>query len=615
MLLFLFACGNEAQQEDNATQQNQEVNMTTDQTPGYNANKNAYFGDLHIHTSWSFDAFIYNVRSTPDDAYAYGKGEEINHVSGEKIKIGRPLDFMAVTDHAEYMGIMMQLGKEGSPMADSPMAKELISKDVAVARKAFNTVGISMAVAEPLEELLNTAIIKDTWKRIVETADRHYQPGTFTTFPAYEWTSVAMYRRDLSAARNLHRNVIFKTNKVPERPFSCFDSQDPEALWEWMEKQRTNGSEVTAIPHNANMSDGLLYAATTHKGEALTAAYAKSRMRNEPVSEVSQIKGTAMSHPDLSPDDEFADFELYNLTFGDSPQDCEPKGSYVRQALKDGLAFKQELGVNPYKFGFIGSTDGHNASSPLEENNFTGKIGVVDGTMTRRLQGVNENQRWGKWSAGSLAGVWAEENTRDAIFDAINRKEVFATSGPRIKLRFFGGYDLEESILNQADWEKVAYSSASPMGSDLSSKSSASGPSFLVWAVKDPESGNLDRLQIIKGWIDGEGQSQEKVFEVSWAGKRQLDDYGHLSAIGNTVDVATATYTNTIGAVELKAIWKDPEFSAEEDAFYYVRVLEIPTPRWNVYDAKAAGESVPAGTVSSIQERAWSSPIWYTREN
>jgi len=590
--------------------------VNTAQTADYNENRNAYFGDLHVHTSWSFDAFIFNVRTTPDDAYNFAKGQSISHAGGEPIQMKRPLDFMAVTDHSEYMGIIMQMQDADNPLAKLDIAKQINSPDRDISLKAFGKIGMSMAASWPYKELLQKDIIQSTWQRIVEAADRHYEPGKFTTFPAYEWTSnpskvfaIKQY------AQNMHRNVVFKGGKVSGIPFSAFNSQDPEDLWKWMDKERAKGIEVMAIPHNANMSNGLMYNAETMSGKALTADYAKNRTRNEPINEVVQIKGQSMTHPILSPNDEFADYELYAYTFTSSfpPPPSQPQHSYVRGALKDGLAFEKELGVNPFKFGFIGSSDGHNGASAVEEDNFMGKLGVVDATPEARMDETRARpNRF--WSAAGLAGVWAKENTREALFEAMERKETFATSGPRMKVRFFAGWDMEIDSLSGNDWLDNAYANGVPMGGDLRGMArgeSNLSPTFIIQAIKDADGANLDRVQVIKGYLDQDGTPQETIFEVAWAGDRNVDPNGKLTAIGTTVDVATATYTNDIGAISLQTTWTDPSFDANESAVYYLRVLEIPTPRWSTYDAAALGVAPISGVPTTTQERAWSSPIWY----
>ena len=590
--------------------------INTKTTADFSEAKNAYFGDFHIHTSWSFDAFIYNVRTTPDDAYRYGKGEAIPHVSGNPIQIKQPLDFMAVTDHSEYMGIMMQMKDENNPLSQLDIAKSINDPDRAVSKKAFGKIGFSIATNWPYKDLIKKDLIQNTWQKTVEAADRHYIPGKFTTFPAYEWTSSpAAYFNYPQYARNLHRNVIFKGGKVTGMPFSSFDSQNPEDLWKWMELQRSQGIELIAIPHNANISDGRMYALTTNDGDPIDLKYTQTRMRNEPVSEVLQIKGQSMAHPALSPNDEFADFEVYQNTLGRSEPrvQSQPKGSFVREAFKDGLAIEQNVGGNPFKFGVIGSSDCHNGAANVEEDNNIGKSGVQDPTPAIRMADLPANPRNRQASVAGVAGVWAKENTREAIFDSFQRKEVFATSGPRIKVRFFASWDFDTLNFDQENWALTAYQLGIPMGGDLARPPSTvdRSPSFLIHAIKDGEGANLDRIQVVKGWVDKTGETHEKIFDAAWSGNRLKAANGTLPAVGNTVNTSNATYTNDIGAITLQTIWTDPEFDASLSAFYYLRVLEIPTPRWTTYDAVAVGVPLPTDVPPTIQERAWSSPIWY----
>lgn len=589
---------------------------STERTADYNEERNAYFGDLHVHTSWSFDAFIYNVRTSPEEAYRYGKGEAINHVSGKQVQLQRPLDFMAVTDHAEYMGVMKLMLDPENPLAQLPIATDVNNPDPTISREAFGKIGTSIARNMPMEELNQKAVNESTWKRIVEIANEQNEPGKFTTFIGYEWTSSPSANDpDRLYARNLHRNVIYKGDKISTVPFSSFDSQDPEELWKWMDKERENGITLMAIPHNANMSDGLMYDLKTFSGEPLTKEYGEARMRNEPVNEVSQIKGTSMTHPALSKNDEFADFEIFEYTFAVGvPPKSQANGSYVREALKNGLAIEEETGSNPYQFGFIGSSDGHNGASPVEEDNYFGKLGVMDMSPDVRINKIEDRfLRYKEMSAGSLAGVWAEENTREAIYDALERKEVFATTGSRIKVRLFGGWDYKPSIMENENWLKTAYADGVAMGSELKN-TNGKAPTFIVQALKDPEGANLDRVQMIKGWVDADGKTHEKVFNVVWADSRKLDANGKLPPVGNTVNVENASYTNDIGAISLQTVWTDPEFDASISAFYYVRVLEIPTPRWSTHDAHELKMKPLEDLPKTIQERAWSSPIWYKTE-
>lgn len=590
--------------------------INSERTAGYNPAKNAYFGDFHIHTSWSFDAFIYNVRVTPDDAYRYGKGEKIDHVSGTSIQINRPLDFMAVTDHSEYMGVMKQMKDQNNPLSKLEIAQSINDPDPTISRKAFGKLGFSIATNWPYKELIEKDIIQSTWEKIVESADRHYEPGKFTAFPAYEWTSSqAAYFTWPQYAKNMHRNVLFKGGKVSGMPYSSFDSQNPEDLWKWMDLQRSKGIDLMAIPHNANISDGKMYAMETDNGSAIDLAYTQTRMRNEPVHEVLQIKGQSMTHPALSPNDEFADFEVYQNTFGRSEPrvQSQPSGSFAREAFKNGLLLEDKVGGNPFKFGVIGSTDCHNGASNIDENNNIGKSGLQDPTAKIRMANLPSGPRNRQVSVAGVAGVWATENTREAIFESFQRKEVFATSGPRIKVRFFASWDWDTLNMEQPNWALQAYDKGVPMGGDLQKNTTTKNqaPTFMITAIKDEEGANLDRVQVIKGWLDKNGATQEQIFEVAWSDNRQLDANGKLSTVGSTVNLDNATYTNDIGAVNLQTTWTDPAFDPELSAFYYLRVLEIPTPRWTTYDAVAIGVDFPEGVPTTIQERAWSSPIWY----
>lgn len=574
--------------------------------------RKALFGDLHIHSSWSFDAFIYNVRTTPDDAYRFGKGESINHPISGRIQNARPLDFMAVSDHAEYMGIMMQMGDPENDLAKLDIANRIRSKDREESIAAFGEIGMSLSRNQPIKELIKKDIIASTWQRQIEIANKHYEPGKFTTFPAYEWTSSPANTTDPNNtfAANMHRNVIYRGDKVSAIPFSSFDSQNPEELWKWMEKEKKDGIDLIAIPHNANMSNGLMYAVETFEGQPMDAAYAKLRMDNEPINEVAQIKGQSMSHPLLNRNDEFSNFEIYAFTFAVGPPPAsQPQGSYVREAYQNGLKMQQSEGFNPFQFGVIGSSDGHNSASPSDEDNYFGKLGNVDGNPETRMasSGGDRFLRSKLMSAAGLAGVWAEENNRSSIYASMTRKEVFATSGPRIQVRMFVSDDFDINF-NSKDWVKSAYDQGVPMGGTFNA--SEKKPHVVVWAAKDPMSANLDRIQIIKQWVDKSGQAQETIFDVAYDESRQKDASGKLLPITNTVDVKNATYTNEYGAAVLQSIWVDETYEPGQNPLYLARVLEVPTPRWSTYDAKALGIEVPNNVDASIQERAWSSPVW-----
>ena len=584
-----------------------------------NPDKNAYFGETHLHTSWSVDAWVMGNRITgPDDAYKYAKGETIKHPMGFDIRIDTPLDFMGVTDHSEYVGVTKQANIPGSYVSTLPAAQPMIMKDPnsSAEQNAVFSYLLKLAGSAPVKELMSPRVTSTVWKENVKLADEANQPGKFTAFCAYEWTS-------MPDQRNLHRNVFFRDcAKVPDYPFSALDSKLPTELWKWMDTQRKAGNELLAISHNANVSDGWMYPVDIDQttGRPIDAAWAAARDRNERLIEIKQGKGQSEAHPLLSPNDEFASYELYETILG-LPADVgrvdRITGSYARQALKDGIAMQDQRGYNPYKFGMAGGSDSHNSASSYRQDNFFGMHADADGTVERRFAGVliGGTMDVRLENPGGLTGVWAEENTRASLWDAMHRKETFGVSGPRIKVRLFGGWGYEKNILDARDWVKQSYAGGVPMGADLP-PSPAGGkgtaPSFVVWAVKDPSSGNLDRIQVVKGWTQN-GQSFEKVFDVVWSGDRKADKWsGRVPAIQNTVDLEKATYSNSVGAVELKTVWSDPEFDASQHAFYYARVLEIPTPRWTLIQSVKSGLPPPDTVPLTGQERAWSSPIWYT---
>jgi hypothetical protein len=579
-----------------------------------NPERNAYFGETHIHTSWSLDAFaIGNTVTNPGDTYKYFKGEPIKHPLGYDVKIDTPLDWAGVTDHSEYAGVVQLANEPGSAVSKIPEAEPLILKAKTkeemerVALYAINT----LTNVPPIKALMAPEIAGSVWKKNVALAEQANEPGKFTAFCSYEWTS-------MPNNMNLHRNIFFKDcANVPPMPFTALDSFHPVDLWNWMDSQRKAGNELLAISHNANLSDGRMFPTEVDSGgRPIDAAYAASRVRNEPLIEIKQLKGTSETHPLLSPNDEFANFEIMSVLLGNPPGRIPHiVGSYARQALKDGLALEDTQGFNPYKFGFGAASDAHNSATPYRQDNFFGGHSFTDGTIEARMSGTLVGGMFDARLEGTagLTGVWAEENTRESIFEAMRRKETFAVSGPHIKVRFFGGWDYLPQALESEDWVKAAYAGGVPMGGDLPAVAGLpKAPSFIVWAVKDPNSGNLDRIQIVKGWTK-QGQSFEKVYDVVWAGDRKADKWtGIVPPIGSTVDIESATYTNSIGAVELKTVWTDPEFDPSLHAFYYVRVLEIPTPRWTTIQAKQLGIAPPDVVSPTIQERAWSSPIWYT---
>jgi hypothetical protein len=570
----------------------------------YNPQRNLYWGDLHIHTSFSTDAYTNGVRATPDDAYTFAKGGEIEHAAGYGIRIRRPLDFAAVTDHSEYLGVL-RATEPDLPLSRRSLRERLLNDG----RLGITLVFAQSMLGFDLEEAIVPGwedISRGAWRETIASNERHNDPGRFTTFVGYEWSS-------MPEERNLHRNVIYRSAHVPELPFSSVDSENPEDLWSALEQQRQQGMECFAIPHNGNVSDGRMYDNVMFDGTRMDATYARRRMDNEPVSEIFQVKGSSETHPLLSDEDQFAGFEIYDTMLAQSQATSRAKGSYARDALRTGLEMSHSEGFNPYRFGVIGSSDGHNASSPVEENNYHGKLPLLDGSAALRMGLASytpASMPGGKrWSAAGLAAVWAQENTRESLYDAMRRKETYATSGPRMAVRFFGGRNYPPDLLQRQDWMALAEAQGVPMGGDLT-VGDAAAPSFAVWAIRDPESGNLDRIQIIKGWADEAGKSHEKIFDVAWSGERSIDDVGNLPAVGNTVDASTATYDNSIGAEQLSAVWTDPEFDPALEAFYYARVIEIPTPRWTTFDAVQLG--IPAPEPVSLQERAVTSAIWYS---
>ncbi|MDE2368813.1 MAG: DUF3604 domain-containing protein [Burkholderiales bacterium] len=569
--------------------------------------RNAYFGETHLHTAWSFDAFIFGTRASPDEAYRYERGEAIKAPGGYQVQLRQPLDFAMVTDHAEYMGMVAMSQDPTTEIGKLPIAKELVVRNKDDMLRVYTTVVRSALRGKPIPGFDDPALVQNIWKQVAATADKYYQPGRFTTFAAYEWTSAP-------DNANLHRNIIFKdTKQIPLAPFTSLDSTDPQDLWNWLDGQRKAGHEVLAISHNGNISDGLMFPVEVDlKGRPIDAAYAEQRMRNEPLSEVAQVKGNSETHPSLSPDDEFADFEILGQLLGGATRVPKVHGSYIREAYRNGIAMQAKGGFNPYKFGLVGASDSHDAAPAYAEDNYFGSHGQADSTPALRMSPEKQGGfDLRQMSSAGLGGVWAEANTREAIFAAFQRKETWGTTGPRIQVRLFGGWNYAPALLDGAAWVQAAYAGGVPMGGDLPPMKNGA-PRFVVWAQKDPNSANLDRIQIVKGWVK-DGASHEHVYDVSWAGARRIDaKTGKLPAIENTVDIAKASYTNSVGATNLQTVWTDPDFDAGAHAFYYARVLEIPTPRWTTYDAKALGAAPPANVPATIQERAYTSPIWYT---
>ena len=581
--------------------------------PGYNVDRNAYFGDLHVHTYLSNDAYISNVRRSPDDAYRFARGEPIGHASGYTVRLdGAPLDFTAVTDHAEYLSVIREATRPGSPLSKLPFSQGLQASDPAAAQRGFEAFTSARRDGTLPKEYEDPTIAAEGWREVLEAAARHNQPGRFTTFVGYEFTAS-------NEGRNLHRNVIFKTARAPGAPFSASDSSDPEALWRTMDGWRGKGIEALAIPHNSNGSDGLMFDAVRLNGQPIDRAYADLRSRNEPLVEISQTKGTSETHPSLSPNDEWANFEIWERYIAVNKAVTKFPGSYVRRALQDGIIQREKLGVNPFKLGFIGSTDTHNATpGSVEEIEYAGASGIRDGLPQERGSvrpngaadwpdpGPLQYQHRG---GSGLAGVWAEENSREAIYAAMRRKETFATSGPRMKVRFFAGYDFPADLMTRPDTVRQAYAKGVPMGGDLLA-SKGKAPQFLVWAVRDPRGGYLQRAQVVKGWIEN-GKAREQVFDVACSDGLKVGANGRCPNNGASVDLKTCQPDRFKGDVELRTVWKDPGFDPKQRAFYYVRVLENPSCRWSTWDALRNGTPPSPRLAPTIMERAWSSPIWY----
>lgn len=586
------------------------------------------FGDTHLHTGYSADAGLVGATTTPDDAYRFAKGEMVKSSHGIPAQLQRPLDFLVVADHAENLGLTIGLKENNEALLGTEWGRriaEIIAPWTMEAMgEAYVYWGNTFAMAEnPQDPLDGTGFNETMWQRMTEAAERHNSPGAFTALIGYEWTSGPQ-------GNNLHRNIVFRDGKDKADqviPFSSYDSDDPEDLWDWMERYESAiGGRLLAIPHNGNLSNGTMFDdVTLTSRKPIDRAYAQRRMRFEPIYEITQIKGDGETHPELSPEDEFADYGTWDKgSFGPEPKtlDMLPR-EYAREAWKRGMTYAASLGVNPFKFGVIGSTDSHTGLATTQEDNFFGKVTMVEPTsdpvrfqeaITGRFtpDDPSDDITHAQALASGLAAVWARENTREAIWDAFERKEVFATTGTRIRVRVFAGWDFIVDDLNRSNFAEHGYASGVPMGGDLSAAPNGKSPTLLIRALRDPDGANLDRVQVIKGWIDGAGKTREQVFDVAWSGERKPGNDGKLPPVGNTVNVAEATFSNAIGAAGLQAYWRDPAFDPAQRAFYYVRVIEIPTPRWTTFDAKFFGLELPDSVAPSQQERAYTSPIWYT---
>ena len=611
LLAFCLSCQSNEPTAKDTTQKKDKIGQTISKNP----NKNLYWGDTHVHTNFSSDAFLFGtIMASPDEAYRFAKGEVMVYPpTGEKIQIRRPLDFLVVTDHAEGLGTMNKARNKDSLLMSTEVGRKL-------AKIVEGKPGVPMFVKWlrsmnqgelGLTEIDTGKVMQTIWAEHNQYADKNNEPGKFSAFIGWEWTSTL-------GGNNLHR-ILFTPDDASVTgkflPYSATHSPNPEDLWAWLEETtKKHDVDLVSIPHNSNVSGGLMFPdEKDSKGNALTPSYAKTRAKWEPIVEMTQIKGTSEAHPALSPNDEFANFELWDAFLksnGGKASRTKPiRGDFIRYALQDGLRLEESLGTNPYKFGLIGSSDTHTALSSVDEDNFTGK-NLIDGGAADKSKPWISDIKHIDFSSSGYAAVWAESNTRRDIYDAFIRKEVYGTTGSRIQLRVFGGWDFEQEEVEQADFVSIGYSKGVPMGSDLSNAADKK-MKLMIHAAKDPKGANLDRVQVVKSWFEG-GQTKEKVYNVAWAGDRTIDGEGKLAAIGNTVDLKKATYSNDIGEAELAIVWEDPNFKAAQKAVYYVRVLEIPTPRFSTYASAKMGQDPWGGQEPIIQERAYSSPIWYS---
>ena len=584
----------------------------------------AYFGDEHVHTGWSADAGASGTTLGPEEATRFARGEEVTSTSGQPAKLSAPLDWVAITDHSDGMGVIAEI-KGGNPelMQDTTLKRWhdlMASGDLTKGKQAASEMVRAQADNKLPPAVMDPKFAKSVWDKNIAIAEKYNEPGRFTAFIGYEWTSNA------GGGDNLHRNVIYRDGKDKAEqalPYTTFQSENPEDLWKWMAAwEQKTGGKLLAIPHNGNLSNGRMFALSTFDGNPMSKAWAEERMRWEPLFEFLQFKGQSESHPTLSPADEFAKgYELWDV--GNLAMVPKKPGmintEYLREALKNGLKVDQDLGANPFKYGIAGGTDTHNGLTAAEEDNFFAKFPVMEPNPERWNEDASKQagqpltiKGW-QVTAGGYTAVWATGNTRAELWDAMKRKETYGTSGPRMTVRFFGGWDFSQDDVSRSP-AVAGYAKGVPMGADLpAAPPGAKAPSFLMAALKDPRTGNLDRIQIIKGWLGKDGKPQEKIVDVVWgdADRRRVVN-GKLTPVGNTVDVARATWTNTIGDPELIGVWTDPEFDPAVRAFYYVRVLEIPTPRWTAYDAAYFKVKMGPDVQMTTQERAYTSPIWYT---
>jgi len=589
---------------------------TTYSAPISEQARQLYWGDTHLHTTVSSDAFTLGSRLGRESAWRFARGETVTTENGIPVRLRRPLDFLSVTDHAEYLGIFPMLNDRDPRLRGWALGEQMGELlHAGQGRELISLFSASIQSADPAKRA-PAHLRQSIWDAVGESADHFYVPGQFTTLIGYEWTSMV-------SGDNLHRVVLFrdgaeKTSQV--LPFSAQDSIDPEDLWRELEHyENKTGGNVLAIPHNGNASNGRMFAPVRENGATLTTDYAKIRARWEPIYETTQIKGDGETHPVLSPNDPFANFETWddgNLDLSTPKTPDMLPYEYSRSALREGLRHEQALGTNPFQFGMIGSSDMHTALSATEEDNYFGKF-VHDEPAPGRMQLLMAHQLQKVWRlvSSGLAAVWAQENTREGIFDAMKRREVYATTGTRIQVRLFAGWDFSQEDLSASDRAARGYKKGVPMGGLLPPPPKNTSPSFMIMTARDPLGANLDRVQIVKGWLDASGTTHEKVYDVAVSDGREVDaESGIAGPVGSTVDVAAASYSNDIGAPILESLWTDPDFDPKQAAFWYVRVLEIPTPRWSAYDAQRFGDPLDAEDSGVIQERAYSSPVWFTPE-
>ncbi len=611
-LLFTFSCKKESSQEltSESNSENEQVTNASESHP-----TQVFFGDTHLHTDLSMDAGAFGNRIGMDEAYQFARGDEVTSSTGIKTKLSKPLDFLVIADHSDGMGFFPDLmkGKEYVMKYEESVKWKKMIDDGDGGGAAIDIIKTFSQGKMPFKTN-DVSMMTPVWKNVVDAAEKYNDPGKFTAFIGYEWTS-------LIKGNNLHRVVIYRDDgdlAINQLPFTNEDSSDPERLWDNLEGYEKNtGGKVLAIPHNGNLSNGMMFAETTVSGKAYDKSYVDRRARWEPLYEATQIKGDGEAHPFLSPNDEFADYENWdkgNLDMSEAKTNDMLQYEYTRSALKLGLKFKKELGTNPYKFGLIGSTDSHTSLATADEDNFFGKASNVEPGKDRWNHPFISSEKgtvntWETLASG-YAAVWAQENTRASLWDAMMRKETYATTGSRMKVRFFGGWDYTEKDLTD-DMVKLGYEKGVPMGGDLS-KEEGKSPKFIVYALMDPDRGSLDRMQIVKGWLNEDGSLDEKVYDVAWSGDRKPGADGKVPTVVNSVNLEDATWDNSIGATELKTVWSDPDFDPSQEAFYYVRVIEIPTPRWTLFDKIRYGAELSDEIPLTTTERAYTSPIWYT---